>query len=220
MERNPTTAYKGNPVIYYDYYADLPLDTVNTFVHEREMGRLVTVTAEGLAHIGLYPFAYEGNRIEVHLNRKDEQIADLRISPRCIFEVDEVLGVIPSYWVHPEDAVMATAYHRTVVFDCQASVSEDATVIAAQQRSLLARYQPEGGFRAVTPENSLYRAALAQIAAVRLEIRGHRAKFKLAQNRPLEVRANIVKQLRMRGRPHDARAADALQWAIDRDTER
>jgi len=82
-------------VIYYDYCADLALDTVNAFVHEREMGRLVTVTAEGLAHIGLYPFAYEGNRIEVHLNRKDEQIADLRTSPRCIFEVDEVLGGDP-----------------------------------------------------------------------------------------------------------------------------
>jgi uncharacterized protein len=205
-------------VIYYDYYADLPLDLVNAFVHEREMGRLVTVTAEGLAHIGLYPFTYEGNTIEVHLNQKDEQIADLKTCPRCIFEVDEVLGVIPSYWVHPEDAVMATAYHRSVVFDCQASVSEDATVIAAQQMRLLARYQPEGGFRAVTPENPLYRAAIAHIAAVRLEIRGHRAKFKLAQNRSLEVRANIVKELRARGRPQDGCAADVLQWAIDHDT--
>jgi nitroimidazol reductase NimA-like FMN-containing flavoprotein (pyridoxamine 5'-phosphate oxidase superfamily) len=82
-------------VIYYDLCRPA-LDLVNAFMREREMGRLVTVTAEGLAHIGLYPFTYEGNTIEVHLNQKDEQIADLKTCPRCIFEVDEVLGVIPS----------------------------------------------------------------------------------------------------------------------------
>jgi len=113
-------------VIYYDYYADIPIETVDAFVCEAEMGRLVTVSAEGVPHIGLYPFTYQGTSIELHLNRADEQLADLKARSRCLFEVDEVLAVIPSYWVHPENAVMATAYHRTVVFDCEAGVLEDA----------------------------------------------------------------------------------------------
>lgn len=207
-------------MIYYDYYTDIPSEAVNAFVREREMGRLVTVSAEGLPHIGLYPFAYDGTAIEVHLHRADEQLVDLKSRPRCIFEVDEVLGVIPSYWVHPEDAVMATAYHRTVVFECEATVSEDAAVLAEQQMRLLARYQPEGGFRPVTPGDPLYRGAIAHIAAVRLDITDRRAKFKLAQNRSREARAKIVNELRRRGRPNDGRAADALQWTIDRETGR
>ncbi len=207
-------------MIYYDIYADIPLETVKAFVCERELGRLVTVSAEGLPHIGLYPFVYEGNTIEMHFNRADEQLVDLKARPRCVFEVDEVLGVIPSYWVHPEDGVMATAYHRTVVFECEATVSTDAAVLAEQQTRLLARYQPEGGFRPVAPDDPLYRGAIAHIAAARLEIRGHRVKFKLQQNRSLAVRANIVRELRTRGRPNDARAADALQWTIDRETGR
>ncbi len=139
-------------MIYYDIYADIPFETVKAFVFERELGRLVTVSPEGLPHIGLYPFVYEGNTIEMHFNRADEQLVDLKARPRCVFEVDEVLGVIPSYWVHPEDGVMATAYHRTVVFECEATVSTDAAVLAEQQTRLLARYQPEGGFRLVAPD--------------------------------------------------------------------
>jgi len=156
----------------------------------------------------------------VHLNRNDEQLADLEGHPRCAFEVDDVLGVIPSYWVHPEDAVMATAYHRTVIFECEAVVSREAAVLAEQQMSLLARYQPEGGFRPVTPDDPLYRAAIAHIAAVRLDIRNRRTKFKLGQNRSSHIRAKIVNELRGRGRPNDARAADALQSTIDRERER
>jgi predicted FMN-binding regulatory protein PaiB len=204
-------------MIHYDYYADIPPETVDTFVRAAEMGRLVTVSAEGVPHLGLYPFAYHATTIELHVNRADEQLADLKARPRCLFEVDEVLGVIPSYWVHPEDAVMATAYHRTVLFDCEAVVSEDAAVLAEQQMRLLKRYQPQGGFRPVTADDPLYRGAIAHIAAIRLDIRERRVKFKLGQNRSAEVRSKIVDELRKRGRPNDARAADVLQWAIDRE---
>ena len=207
-------------MIHYDYYANVPAEAVDAFVGERELGRLVTVSAAGLPHIGLYPFVYDGTRVELHLHRADEQLADLRARPRCVFEVDEVLGFAPSYWLHPENAVLATAYHRTVAFECEASLSEDAAVLAAQQMRFLARYQPEGGFRAVTPDEPLYRGAVAQIAAVQLAVTARRVKFKLGQNRPAELRAAVAEKLRARGRPGDARAADALEWTVAREQAR
>lgn len=207
-------------MIFYDDYADVPDEAVDAFVRGRELGRLVTVGAGGLPHIGLYPFVYRGTAIEMHLNRADEQLADLASSPRCVFEVDDVLAVTPSYWVHPEDAVMATAFHRTVVFECEADVSRDAAVLAEQQERLLARYQPEGGFRAVDPAHPFYSGALSRIAALRLDVRARRVKWKIGQNRSAEVRAKVVRELRARGRPDDLRAAEALQWTIDRETER
>jgi hypothetical protein len=207
-------------VIFYDYYADIPPETLEAFVQGNELGRLVTVNGEGLPHVGLYPFVYTPGLIEIHLNRADEQLVDLAARPRCVFEVDEVLGVIPSYWVDPEDAVKATAYHQSVIFECRASVSNDGAVLAEQQKRLLARYQPEGGFRPVAPEDPIYRGAIAHIAAVRLEVTSLRAKFKLAQNRSREVRAGLVRELRKRGRRNDGRAADALQWTIDQESGR
>jgi uncharacterized protein len=201
-------------MIFHDEYADIPGDEVERFVASQELGRLVTVGPEGVPHVGLYPFVREGDAFDLHLVRSDELTGDLKARPRCVFELDEVLGVIPSYWVHPEYAGSATAYHRTVIFECRATVVEDPAAVAAQQVRLLARYQPEGGFREVSADDPLYRGALEHLAAVRLTVERTRVKFKLAQNRPPEARRRVIAELRKRGRPNDARAADALESTL------
>ena len=203
-------------MIFHDYYADIARDDVDRFVQSQEMGRLVTVGEDGTPHLGLYNFVYDGAALELHLVRADEQVADLKARPRCLFEVDEILAVIPSHWVHPEYAGSATAYHRTAIFECGGAVAEDPAEVLAQQVRLLAKHQPEGGYRPLGVEDPLYTGALGQLAAVRLQVTAVRAKFKLAQNRPVETRRKIIALLRQRGRPADARAADALQWTIDR----
>jgi predicted FMN-binding regulatory protein PaiB len=204
-------------VIFYDYYADVPPEVVDAFVAECELGRLVTASAGGLPHLGLYPFVYEPPAIALHANQADELLADLDANPRCLFEVDDVLGVIPSYWIHPEDAVMATAYHRTVVFECTARVSAEPALLVAQQNRLLARYQPEGRHLPVSADHPHYRGAIGVIRAIRLEIERTRVKFKLGQNRTPQVRANVARELRRRGRRNDARAAELLEWTIGRE---
>jgi predicted FMN-binding regulatory protein PaiB len=197
-------------VIFHDYYATVKPEQVERFVAGQELGRLVTAGGDG-PHIGLYPFAYGNSAIEIHLVRTDEQAVDLRAQPRCLFEVDEPLGTNPSYWVDPDNAIYATAYHRTVIFDCVARVSEDAAVIAAQQMRLMARYQPEGRFRPVTAEDPMYKGALHYICAVTLTVERTRVKFKTAQNRPPDSRRAIIAELRKRNRPNDPRAAAALE---------
>jgi predicted FMN-binding regulatory protein PaiB len=207
-------------VIFHDYYSDVPRDEIDRLVQSQEMARLVTVGDDLVPQVGLYPFVYDGKTLDLHLVRSDEQIKALKVRPRCVLEVDEVLAVIPSYWVHQEYAGAATAYHRTVIFECEARVAEDPAAVAAQQERLLARYQPEGGFKPLDPSNPLYRGAMAQLAAVTLQINRWRAKFKLGQNRPAEARRQVIAALRKRGRPNDGRAADALQWTIDSRAER
>jgi predicted FMN-binding regulatory protein PaiB len=201
-------------VIFHAYYTDVRADAVDRFVDAQELGRLVTVGADGTPHVGLYPFVRGEGTVDLHLVRDDEVAVDLRVRPRCVFEVDEALGVIPSYWVHREYGGSATAYHRTVIFECVATVRDDPAAVAAQQERLMARYQPEGGFRAIDPEDPLYGGALRQLTAVRLAVVRVRTKFKLAQNRPPETRRKIIQFLRERGRPNDARAAEALESTL------
>lgn len=203
-------------MIFHDYYADVPQTEVDRFVQSQELGRLVTTGEDGPPHVGLYPFVYESEAVELHLVRSDEQVADLKARPGCVFEVDEVLAVIPSYWVSPEYAGAATAYHRTVIFECVGSVREEPAVVAAQQARLLAKHQVEGGFRPIDPGDPFYAGALAQLAAVRLDIVRRRVKFKLGQNRPAEARRRVITELRARGRRNDGRAADALEGTLDR----
>ena len=201
-------------MIFHAFYADVPPAHVDAFVDGQELGRLITVGADGTPHVGLYPFVRSDTTVDLHVVRDDEVAVDLRARPRCVFELDEPLGVIPSYWVHAEYGGSATAYHRTVIFECTATVIEDPAAVAAQQQRLMARYQPEGGFRAIDPDDPLYRGALRQLAAVRLTVERVRIKFKLGQNRPPETRRKIIEFLRERGRPSDARAAEALESTL------
>lgn len=201
-------------MIFHAYYTDVPADAVDRFVDAQELGRLISVGEDGTPHVGLYPFVRSAGAVDLHLVREDEVAVDLRARPRCVFELDEVLGVIPSYWVHQEYGGSATAYHRTVIFECVATVLDDPAAVAAQQVRLMARYQPEGGFRAIRPDDPLYGGALRQLTAVRLDVQGVRTKFKLAQNRPQETRRKIIQLLRERGRPTDGRAAEALESTL------
>jgi len=207
-------------MMFYDYYADVPEDLLREFVTAQELGRLLTVNGEGQPHIGLYPFLFLGNSIEMHLHRNDEQLADLTGNSRCTFEVDEVLGTIPSNWVHPTNAMFATAYHRVVIFECDAVVSDDPEVLAAQQQRLMQTYQPDGGHTAVSTAHAMYRGAFKEIRALTLEVRARKVKWKLGQNRNPQQLAGVIGELRKRGRPTDAAAADALQWSLDRETRK
>jgi predicted FMN-binding regulatory protein PaiB len=201
-------------MIFHGYYADVPAEEHARFVEAQELGRLVTVGDDGMPHVGLYPFVRDGDDFDLHLVRRDEQVADLQARPQCVFEVDDILGVIPSYWVHEQYAGAATAYHRTAIFECSATIVQEPEAVAAQQVRLLARYQPEGGFRPLDPADPLYAGALAHLAAVRLRVQRVRTKFKLGQNRPPEARRHVIEQLRHRGRPNDLRAAEALEWTL------
>jgi transcriptional regulator len=202
-------------MMFYDYYADVSEEALRAFVTGQQLGRLVTAGTDGYPHLGLYPFLFLGDRIEMHMHRNDEQVADLAANGKCTFEVDEVLGTIPSHWVHASNAMFATAYHRVVIFDCDATVSDDAEVLAAQQQKLMEHYQPDGGHTRVTTEHAMYRGAFREIRAVTLSVRNRKVKWKLGQNRTREQRAAVIAKLRERARPTDAAAADALQWTLD-----
>jgi predicted FMN-binding regulatory protein PaiB len=207
-------------MIFYDEYSDVPKEIIERFVTDQQLGRLVTVSDSGQPHIGLYPFLFLGSTIEMHLNRRDEQLADLRANPKCSFEVDEMLGTIPSYWIHPANAAFATAYYRVVIFECDVVLSEDPKVLAAHQQRLMQHHQPDGGYEPLSAENAMYHGSLNSIAALNLTIRECKVKWKLAQNRDRETRAKLIQYLRERGQPTDVRAADTLQWTLDHDASK
>ena len=207
-------------MMFYDYYADIPEDTLREFVTSQQLCRFITVSADGQPHVGLYPFLFLGDSVEIHLHRNDEQLADLAGNKKCVFEVDEVHGSIPSHWVHPNNAMFATAYHRTVIFECDAVVCDDPEVLAAQQQRLMQHYQPGGGHTGVTTEHAMYRGPFKEIRALTLTVRTRKVKWKLAQNRNREQREKIIAELRKRGRSTDGAAADALQWTLDHEAAR
>src|SRR5439155_1215945 len=76
-------------MIFHGYYSDVPDAELNRFVDSQELGRLITVGADGTPHVGLYPFVRDGGAVDLHLVQADEQIADLDARGRIIRELRE-----------------------------------------------------------------------------------------------------------------------------------
>jgi uncharacterized protein len=200
-------------MIYHRYY-EAPESDVATLIANHIAGRLITVGADGMPHVGVYPFLHREGRIEVHLAEGDEQLADLRRGSSCVFEVGDVLAYVPSYWEDAHNASGADIYHRTVVIEGAAELLGTPDAVAEHLGHLLSRYQPEGGYVAVDAGNGMYASMLRRLTLVRLSISRVRSKFKLGQQRPVEMRQRIVGELRQRNRPADHVAAEAVSRTV------
>ena len=152
-------------MIFYDYYADVPEETLRDFVTNQELGRFVTVSAEGQPHIGLYPFLFLGDtHRDPPASQRRAARGPARPTRNACSKWTRCTARSPRTGSTPTNAMFATAYHRTVIFECEAEVSEDAEVLAAQQQRLMAHYQPDGGHTPVSTEHAMYRGPFKEIS--------------------------------------------------------
>jgi predicted FMN-binding regulatory protein PaiB len=200
-------------MIYHRFY-EAPEAEVAALIANHIAGRLITVGDDGTPHVGVFPFLHREGCIEVHLAEGDEQLADLRRGASCVFEVGEVLAYVPSYWEDEHNASGADIYHRTVVIEGAAELVATPDAVAGHLRNLLSRYQPEGRYVAVDAANGMYAPMLRRLTVVRLSIARARSKFKLGQQRPVEMRQRIIAELRQRNRPADHTAAEAVSRTL------
>lgn len=200
-------------MIYHRFY-EAPEAEVAALIANHIAGRLITVGDDGTPHVGVFPFLYRAGCIEVHLAEGDEQLADLRRGAACVFEVGDVLAYVPSYWEDEHNASGADIYHRTVVIEGAAELVTTPDAVAEHLRNLLSRYQPEGRYVAVDPDNEMYARMLRRLTLIRLTIGRARSKFKLGQQRPVEMRQRIIAELRQRNRPADQAAAEAVSRTL------
>jgi hypothetical protein len=167
----------------------------------------LTVDGSGQPHIGLYPFLFLGDSIEMHLHRNDEQLADLAGNARCLSRWTKCWAPFRRTGYIRPTPMFATAYHRVVIFECEAVASDDPEVLAAQQQRLMQVYQPDGGHTAVSAEHAMYRGAFREIRALTLAVRTARSSGNSVRIASASELERVINELRKRGRPTDAAAA-------------
>lgn len=163
-------------MIDYPYYRPTPAE-LTAFIEAQGIGRLVTAAPR----IGLYPFVMNGDAVELHLVKGDDQVSDVRQNAKVLFEVDEVLSFVPSYVEHPESAQKADHFYRTAIIEGQALITADPESVAAHLNRLIARYQPEGRYRPVTASDPMYTPGVARLVMIRIDPTRVWGKFKLGQ---------------------------------------
>jgi predicted FMN-binding regulatory protein PaiB len=76
---------------------------------------------------------------------------------------------------------------------------------------MMDRYQPEGGFRPIAADAAMYRKALAEVGVFRIEPESWTGKVKLLQDKPDEVRQDVMTLLQGRGQPLDLLTVELME---------
>ncbi len=129
----------------------------------------------------------------------------------------EVVAQIPSWFLDAERACPATTLYRSVQAHGTVFEIEDPERKARALRSLLARFQPEGGFVPLEAESPLYRKVLAGLFVGGVRLDRVDGKAKLMQHKSPRDRARVLEALFRRGDPGDCEAIEAIREASPED---
>ena len=178
-----------------------------------EIGSLSFNGPDGFPRITPLNFAYDG-RILWHGAIAGERFDCLKKDPRATFCAVSAQSYVPSHLLSEENATNATAAFKSVIVRGRCHTIDDPQEKCAILNALMEKYQPEGRFRKVTPDDPLYVKVLAATGVFALRVEAMTGKFKLAQNKPEEARKRIAEWLLERGLPADRLMAEEIQRTL------
>lgn len=172
---------------------------------------LATTTPDGAPVLRVVHGVVEGGELCFHGAPTGEKMESLgRVA---VVSAEEIVAAIPSWFHHPERACPATTLYRSAQLTGTLEPVEDPARKARVLEVLMARFQPEGGYRPIDPDDPMYRAAVAEIAIVRVAPTASSAKVSLMQDKSDVVRAKVLSALWKRGDTGDLAAIEAIRAA-------
>lgn len=126
---------------------------------------------------------------------------------------EELVATVPSTFFDPVKACPATTYYRSVQVHGVAQEITDPARKARALQALMEKLQPQGGHRAITHDDPMYRAQVGGLLVAGLPLTQLTGKAKLAQNRKPQDIPTLLEQLWRRGDPGDVRALELVRAA-------
>ncbi len=184
-----------------------------------EIGYLAFNGADGWPRITPLNFIFDG-RILWHGAMAGERCQSLQLDPRATFTAVSMQTYIPSHFTAEEDAAAATVAFQSVQVRGRCGTIEDEAEKCAVLNRLMQKYQPEGRYKKISPEDPLYRKVLAGTGVYALGVEEMTGKFKLLQNKSDADRRKIAGRLEERGRPADLTLAKEILKSLQGEEDR
>ena len=135
-------------------------------------------------------------------------------NPRATFSAVSLLRYLPSYLLSEENATAASFAFKSVQARGRCRPLEDPEEKCSVLNQLMKKYQPEGRFRAISPEDPLYRKVLQATGVYALAVEKISGKFKFAQNKSEADRQAIAAKLKEGGSSIDLMIAEEISKTI------
>lgn len=128
-----------------------------------------------------------------------------------VLSVEEHVATLPSYFFDAQRACPATTYYRSAMAWGHAELVREGR--ARILEALMQRHQPEGGYVPMADDHPLYEAALRKLAVIRVHVDRIEGRFKLGQNKSVDLMERALAGLWQRGAPGDLEAIEAIRDA-------
>lgn len=156
-------------------------------------------------------FAAIGETVYFHGALAGEKFTLIQAGPRAGFSMVQPLSVIPSTWFSPDFACPATQLFRSVEIKGRCQLVEDLAEKADGLEALMRKYQPEGGYRALTPDDPMYLKPLEQVGVFRVVPDSWTGKVKVLQGKSEPGVDKVMKLLAERGTDLDFQTIDLMR---------
>jgi nitroimidazol reductase NimA-like FMN-containing flavoprotein (pyridoxamine 5'-phosphate oxidase superfamily) len=181
-----------------------------------EIGHLAYNGPDGWPRLTALNYAYDG-RILWHGAVAGERFDCLKKDPRVTFFAVSLQTYLPSHFLYEENASGASVAFKSVAVRGRSRLIDDPEEKCAILNLLMEKYQPEGRYRRLTPEDEMYKKTLRATGAFALIPEEMTGKFKLVQQKSKEDRRQIAAKLRERGNPADLLVADEMMKSLERE---
>jgi len=186
---------------------------VEDVLKKAEVGYLAFNGPDGWPRVTPLNFVYDG-RVLWHGAIAGERFECLKRDPRATFVAVSSQVFIPSHLTSEESAATATTAFKSVQVRGRCRVIEDPEERCAILNRLMEKYQPEGGYKKISPRDSLYAKILPVTGVYAMTVEEVVGKFKFAQNKSEMDRRKIAAILKERGSPADLVIAEEILKTI------
>ena len=174
-----------------------------------EIGYLTFNGPDGWPRVTPLNFVFDG-RILWHGAIAGERFECLKKDPRATFSAVSLQLYLPSHFVSEENATAATVAFKSVQVRGRCTSVNDPQEKCAILNQLMQKYQPEGRFKKVSPQDPLYSKVLSATGVYGLMAEEVVGKFKFAQNKSEADRKKIAAKLKERGALADLLIAEEI----------
>jgi len=178
-----------------------------------EIGYLAFNGPDGWPRMTALNFAYDG-RILWHGAVAGERFECLKKDPRASFFAVSLQAYLPSHFLTEDNATGSSVAFKSVAVRGLCLFIEKPEEKCAVLNLLMEKYQPEGRYRKLTPEDEMYKKVLRATGVFALAPETMTGKFKFAQQKSEEDRRRMAEKLRGRGTPSDLLVAGEMMRTL------
>jgi nitroimidazol reductase NimA-like FMN-containing flavoprotein (pyridoxamine 5'-phosphate oxidase superfamily) len=135
----------------------MDLDAITFLLNKAQVGRVATISPDGMPYIVPVNFAFEGDRIYFHCALQGMKLDYIKANPNVGFEADELLEL----YTTPGKPCGCTSYYRSVIARGRAAIVTDRE--KKRHALWLLVYKYAGSSDGEMPEDIVDRTCIVEI---------------------------------------------------------